>query len=90
MFWTMHKSHGLPEVTLCEHHALEATNVGCSLFGLGPYETMAAAALELETITAIFGAGQDGFGFTSSEVGHCGACEDEAAESHIAKAGDAA
>lgn len=74
-YWTLGESDGLPAVTLCEKHALEATNLPCALFGLGPYENMEQAALELEAITAIFGQGATGFDFSTSEEGHCDACE---------------
>lgn len=75
-YWTLGESDGLPAVTLCDKHALEATNLPCALFGLGPYENMEQAALELEAITAIFGQGATGgFDFSSSEEGECGACD---------------
>lgn len=74
-FWTLGSHDGFDAVTLCEKHALEATNLPCALFGLGPYATMAEAALELEAVTAVFGQGVTSFDFTSSEDGECGACE---------------
>ena len=76
-YWTMGEDDKFPAVTLCEEHALEATNIGASLWGMGPWDSMGAAALELETLVAIFGQGQDmvaGFGFTTSEEGHCDEC----------------
>lgn len=77
-FWTMDESDGLPAVTLCERHALQATNIGCTLFELGPFETMSEAALALETLTAVFGQGEQiGFEFHTSEIGHCAECSAE-------------
>lgn len=75
-YWTMDDKDGLPSVTLCEEHALYATNIGCQLFGLGPWDTMQAAAAELDALTAIFSAaGSVGFDFSSDEVGPCEQCE---------------
>lgn len=75
-YWTMGEADGIPSVTLCEDHALEATNIGSMLFGLGPWDSMSAAALELDTLTATFGHGEQiGFDFTTDEVGPCGECE---------------
>lgn len=80
MYWTLDEHDGIPAVTLCERHALEATNIPSALFGLGPWETMSEAALELEMITAAFGGDHiQTFGFHTSETGHCGACDHEAA-----------
>lgn len=77
-YWTMDDKDGLPSVTLCEEHALYATNIGCQIFGLGPYDTMQAAAAELDALTAVFGAGGAvGFDFSSSDLGFCEACRDE-------------
>jgi hypothetical protein len=77
-YWTMGEDGEFPAVTLCEEHALEATNIAASLWGMGPWDSMGLAALELETLTAIFGQGQEivaGFGFTTSEEGHCDECK---------------
>lgn len=81
MFWTL-DSNADPfgPVTLCEEHALEATNMPCKLFGLGPYSTMQEAATELEAISAIFGNDSVHFGFSTSEEGSCPQCAYEALE----------
>lgn len=91
MFWTLDSnSDPLGPVTLCERHALEATNIPCKLFGLGPYESMEQAALELEAISAIFGNDSVTFGFTTSEQGHCEVCAFEALEAGAASEDGAA
>lgn len=78
-YWTMDEKDGLPSVTLCEEHALYATNIGADLFGLGPWDTMQAAAAELDALTAIFGTpGATGFDFITDEIGPCEQCEHEA------------
>lgn len=91
IFWTMDDSDGLPAVTLCARHALEATNIGCAPFGLGPWESMQTAAAELDAIASIFGG--DLLGFTTSEEGYCEECEHElkmASEEIARQGGDAA
>lgn len=81
MYWTLDEHDGIPAVTLCERHALEATNIPAGFFGLGPYKTMSEAALDLDMVVATFGGGtMPDFGFTTSETGHCGACDYEAAQ----------
>jgi hypothetical protein len=91
MFWTMDESDGIPSVTLCETHALEATNIGATMFGLGPWETMEAAALELEMLTAVFGGEEKvGFDFHTSEIGHCAECDHRAALAQDSAGGDVA
>lgn len=77
-FWTMDESDGIPAVTLCDDHALEATNVACTLFNMGPWASMGDAALELEAMSAVFGG--EGFDFKSHEIGVCGDCEAIAAD----------
>jgi hypothetical protein len=75
MFWTMGADDKYPAVTLCERHALEATNIGATFFNLGPYEDMNTAAVELEAVVAVFGNEHvTPFNFVSSEIGVCEEC----------------
>lgn len=74
-FWTMGEADGLPAVTLCEPHALEATNIGARVWGVGPFDTMGEAAAVLEAMTAAFGQGQvTGFDFHVDQTGPCQEC----------------
>jgi hypothetical protein len=68
-YWTLPSSMGIPEVTLCDAHALEATNIALAMFGAQPYQSMAEAALDLETNAAVFGGFQ--FGFIETDEGDC-------------------
>lgn len=74
MFWKMDDSDGLPEVTLCEEHALSATNFAQAMVGEDGFGSMAEACAILSAMTAT--AGFD-LGLTSSETGVCGQCEEE-------------
>lgn len=79
-YWTMGADEDFPEVTLCEEHALEATNMVTQVLNMGTYATMAQAAVELEAMTAIFGNGKHpGFDFRTSEEGWCEECHHQAA-----------
>jgi hypothetical protein len=79
MFWTIQS--GIPvigqPVTACERHALKGVNEGSAPHGLGPWESMIDAVLELEAIIATFGGNRLGVEITSSEVGHCPDCQAE-------------
>lgn len=79
-YWTMAKDELFPEVTLCEEHALEATNIALRMMGDEPFETMTEAAVSLEASVAIFGQGKvSGFGFIEHEEGYCEECAFQAA-----------
>jgi hypothetical protein len=75
MFWTQAEDEVTgPAVTLCDEHALYATNMACGIFGLGPFDSMEEASVVLEATAATFGRG-DVVWFESSEIGHCAECE---------------
>lgn len=80
MFWSMNVSapeHS--EVTLCEEHALEATNVALAILGEQGFPTMQVAALVIDSLLAING--REPMGFRASEEGFCGDCAENAGES---------
>lgn len=67
-FWTLDDIG----VTLCEDHALEATNVACHIGGSpGDFDSMAEAALILSAMLASTGTDLP---ITSSEEGTCMDC----------------
>lgn len=72
MFWTMDDSDGLPEVTMCEEHALSATNYGMALSGDHGFGSMAEAYAILSGLAATVGLD---LGMTSNEIGPCDQCE---------------
>lgn len=76
-FWTLPEDEVGPAVTLCEAHALEATNIGAPFFGFSePFTSMQEAASMLDAAVAMFGNGKvTEIGFTSSELGKCDECE---------------
>ena len=77
-YWTMLADEAFPEVTLCDHHALEATNIALAMVGHRTYESMSTAALELETEFATFGGNSPiHIGFLETDEGTCGECEAE-------------
>lgn len=82
MFWTQESAFGLPEVTLCEHHALEGTNMAMQVVGDPSFGSMAEASAILGALFAL--GGQD-LGITASETGVCGACQDEAAANALSE-----
>lgn len=79
-YWTMGADEDFPAVTLCEEHALEATNMVTEVVGMGRYTSMEQAAVELEATTIIFGNGKHpGFDFRTSDEGWCEECAFRAA-----------
>jgi len=88
MFWTMPEDDCLPAVTLCERHALEASNLGAPLFGFTePFKTMQEAATMLDAMVATFGNGKvTSFNFQTSEIGHCDECHREMQAFHQGEA----
>lgn len=74
-FWHMDEANGIPAVTLCDEHALLATNYSFALAGLDQYDSMQAAVAMLDALEAMFGGGEPiGSEITSFEVGSCDAC----------------
>ena len=74
MFWKMDDTDGLPEVTLCEEHALSATNYAMWMVGEEGFGSMAEACVVLTASTALSGFDM---GMTSNTVGPCDQCEEE-------------
>lgn len=74
MFWKMDDSDGIPEVTLCEEHALSATNFGMALVGEHGFGSMAEASAIIGALCATAGTN---LGMTSNEVGPCDQCEED-------------
>lgn len=73
MFWSLPLADGdSPPVTLCEGHALEATNAAMGIVGEEEFPTMSAAALIMDSLLLING--KDTTGLTMSEEGVCEQC----------------
>lgn len=74
-FWTMTADDMFPDVTLCDAHALEATNIAVTMMGHQPYQTMGEAALDLEATFAVFGLGMPAPSFIETDDGECDECQ---------------
>lgn len=74
-FWTL-EGHPLDgsttSLTLCDRHALEATNAAMATSGGEGFGDMGKAALVLEALLATVG---DSLDIAVSDLGTCGECE---------------
>lgn len=71
-YWTLPGGPGLDPETLCDDHALFATNLACAMYGLGPFWSMVEASVVLNALMNTHG--ESGLDLTSSETGECGTC----------------
>lgn len=78
-YWTLPGDWTGPEVTLCERHALEATNISSRIMGMAPepFTSMEEAAVVMNAYVAAFGNGGPGFQFVVTDLGWCGECQAE-------------
>lgn len=75
ILWQLERRNGGGPITLCEDHALMATNVAFRMAGLQPAPTMTQAALVFDLVRHMNG--DHGNPMTSTELGDCEACQDE-------------
>lgn len=71
LYWTM-SGTAVGDITLCERHALEATNIGAGDQTDEPFESMEEAVAVLNALAAMVNI--EGLTITSSPTGECGEC----------------